>query len=188
MTRGTVLTPLAELEGFRSEHLACNLNLPDYVPADQIGLDVPRLEKWAQLGGLARVQIGAEQSVQSQYQQEATGHDYDGSPTTGTEAVVSKANIVVVSTKNEENKCSSSEYWWANADITINSTELYDRVLAMGREGGASAGDPNIWGRLIDKAIRQGIASAAKQQLLDNVSKYSKLVFAVTAAATVLSS
>jgi len=46
------LVPLSKMNGYVDDRLAFGLTLPEYVPTDQIGLNVSRLQQLTRLGGL----------------------------------------------------------------------------------------------------------------------------------------
>lgn len=185
MRRGDELTPIAELDGYRSEHLAWDIHLPDYVPTEQIGLNVPRLELLARLGGLAHLRVSTYEGDRTQYQAEITGIGRDGSASAGMKSVKQKAALSKADIPNGSGPSLYSEYWWGDATISINAAEMDRKITDRAREGG-SLRDAQMWGKLIDSGLRKGVASASKQQLIERVSTESKVMFAVAEGSAVV--
>lgn len=173
---------LADLEGFRSDTLAWDVAVPDYVPAEQISVNVPLLGRIARLGGIGHLRVGSYDGDRTKTEAEVSSLAPDGSSTASMKAVSTKAQLVDsdVSNGSQRSRFPYSEYWWADAQIRVNSSELGDKMMETARNGG-SVRDPKPWARFLDKSLRQGISHSTREQLLGNVSGFSIMILGATA-------
>lgn len=181
MSTNTGVMSLAELDGYRSDGLSWNLAVPEYVPAGQVGVNVDLLGRVARLGGIGHVTIGAYAGDRSHYEPEASSIAPDGTGTaslkgTQVKAEAVRADIGVDGQANE----SDSEYWWSDAVIDVNTTELQGKISDRG-----DLRDARLWSRYLNADIKRGLSTVTQQQLLGNVSISSKLYAGMAAFLTV---
>jgi hypothetical protein len=161
------------MNGYVDDRLAFGLTLPEYVPTDQIGLNVSRLQQLTRLGGLGHFRVSSQAGDRTTYQAEITGMDASGSATAGMK--VAKQEAALSSAQVDADKASSeaidfSEYRWGAGHVIVNLTEMTDKIIGEG----ASLRNPRPWSKLLDKALRKGVSSAAEKQLMGDVSGWSK--------------
>ena len=68
--------PIPELLESGPENITWNLRLPDYVPAERIGVNVDRLQRCMRLGGLDSLIVNSYDGERTEYQDEITGVDH----------------------------------------------------------------------------------------------------------------
>ena len=164
------LTPLSELDGYSSEKLAWRVALPDYVPADWIGINIPKVEKLAHIAGLGHLRIvSAGDEGSTQYQASVVGGDAQGNAVAGKSSAINKAELLDTDVNRPDGISDALyEYSWGDGTISINSAELTDRIV-RGRIGDGSLRSGRAWSHQLDRAVRRGIRQTAKDQLISNV-------------------
>lgn len=162
-------TPLSELEGYDSGLISCRVTLPEYVPTGEIGLNVPRIERLAQIAGLDHLRIETKAGDTTAYQASVVGSDSQGNAYAGMSAVESKADIENASVHNPDGIHNLYySYFWGDGKITVNTSEISDRII-KGRIEGGSLRSSRAWSCQLDKAVRAGIRQSASDQLIGNV-------------------
>ncbi|MEI9914297.1 MAG: hypothetical protein WDN66_04990 [Candidatus Saccharibacteria bacterium] len=114
MSKNSEVLSLAELQGYRSDSLAWNLELPEYVPSDQIGVDVNLLRRVAYIGGIKHLRVGLYDGDRANTTQSVVGLSQDGTAVGGMSAVDAKADEVKTEVTDAGDHFDKpySEYWW----------------------------------------------------------------------------
>ncbi len=165
--RKTVM-PLSELAEFRGDNLAWALAVPEYVPQDEVLVNVGRLGRIARLGGTGHLRVQSEAGELTSYSTSVSSVDEGGSATASGSATILKSDLIDANSTVDDMTERSYEYQWADSTLTINTSELSDRIIKEDRFSG-KVRDPKEWSYYIDQALRKGLRQTAKQNLVDNV-------------------
>lgn len=167
--------PLSELELYSDPKLTWNVNLPEYIPKEEIGINVNKIKLLSHLAGLAHLRIDSRSGEESTEMVSPTSINRHGAATGSLTTTVTKARLTSSEVDNSKSKPRYSEYQWGNGRITINTTELQKRTLDLSkRENGPTLRQPDGWVKLLDKTLTGGISENANKQLLGNVTGLSK--------------
>lgn len=168
MSKGEYI-PASELGDFESERVIWRLNLPNYAPAENIGVNVGRLDRIARLAGFESLRIGTYAGDVTSVKPEIDGVGNDGSVTASMSTTVSKAETQKISVEPEGE--SIEEYTWTNGQVSLNMAEIDNRV----GEKGVNLRDPKQWAKEINAAMRQGINNVARNNIIERPTLRSKL-------------
>jgi hypothetical protein len=176
MSNSNNIMTVEELQGYRSENLAWDLTLPEYVPSDRIAVNIGLLGRVAHLGGIQHVRVGFFDGDRNNSQPDIVNVGEDGSATAGMRTVKTKSNAIRTGINNGDVSSSYSEYWWADVNLDVNAVDLGDKVVAHNDQEG-SMRDPKAWSHYLNKDLKKGLSTVTRNQLLDNVSGISKIIF-----------
>lgn len=140
--------PLSELQGER-----VNLALPEYVPQEQIGINVDRLDALARLGGFAAgVALTSFAGQTTEVQHTIVGHDGRGNAYAGASAVRR-----VHASEEEFGSSPFLIHGHPPLSIRINTPEVMQRIAnANGR-----LRDPGVWAHELNNAITGSVRRAS---------------------------
>jgi hypothetical protein len=177
------LMPVSELEGYSDGRFKWEVSLPEFVPTSSIGINVHRIERLAQVGGVGHVLVDMKDGDSTSYQGGVDSVGVDGSATASMRVAKHAASLsnaeVSPFTNNNSPLISYAEYKWGNGHITINATELGNRINDKD-----SLRSPEPWSRLLNKAILHGLTQASREQLLGDVPIFSKFTFGLAVGFT----
>ncbi|HSX32741.1 MAG TPA: hypothetical protein VLF91_00165 [Candidatus Saccharimonadales bacterium] len=165
-------TPITELPNV-------NLALPEYVPAEAIGLHEGRLDLLANLGGFASgVTITSYSGEITEYQPTILGVDSQGTALAGSKAVEKKANL----SEEDFEEGGTMRLLHSHPPLTIrvNMAEVTDRVQQRRNK----LREPGTWAPLLNQAIGHGLRSAAWDHYVRSPQYGELLTNAVSGAIT----
>ena len=163
-----IWVPVSDLADMESGELVWRVNLPPYVPADRMAVNVQRLGHLARLGGFASLRIGS-------YSGETTittpGIDsvaQDGSATATMSAAISKAETQQSSVDPTRAVYRGyDDYVWTRGQVLLNTSEIDNRV---GKKG-TNVRDAKTWSKELNAALGQGIRGAVSKNLIERPDK-----------------
>ena len=184
-------TPLSELPPE-----IYSLELPDYVPADKIGVNTQRLGRIAQWACVQPdIHLGMYSGKVTEYTAGVGNVGADGSATFGLHGLQRKEPLSAVEVRekgcshqqdqrlivaNKEAKTLSIYVYvdrflsHTNPGVTIrfNMPEMQDRLA----KASLPVREPQHWAKLLDKGLTKGICDAAKQHLIYSYASKSELL------------
>ncbi len=164
------LVPVGELPAAVSEeyNIAWQLNLPPNVEQGQIGLDLSRTQLLARIAGLGGVIVGEYWGEKSEISFSVSG--VDGLNQDGSATGVGRAHVTAAKTERsslqDDRTSHLKEYQWPIARLAINRNELGSRISDR-----VQAGMPaeTAWTNELDRSLRRGLHSAAKDKLIGDI-------------------
>lgn len=167
--------PISELSEYETERIHWSAELPDYAPAEAIGVNVERLGNLARLGGFNQLTITSGAGDITETMPSVSSVDEHGSATATMRATIKKAELTELHQEAPGTLDKRRyEYFWPNATMNLNLSEITDRLSSSKKPGALR--QPKAWTNQIDQAMRQGIRRAARENLLTNTSPAQKLL------------
>lgn len=171
MTKET-LVPIQEAVIY-SRHMHVNLNLPSWVPTDHIGIDIKRVERLLDLGGIEFLHVkgkGDEETTKTV--PTVIGSTESGSLFAGK---MGASEQVPDYTLHSSSDSSYGHFirntHWSTVDLQINTAQVNQSI----RHAGENLKDPKPWAKKLDKIIRHGILNAGTKHLLTGFSPFEKI-------------
>lgn len=137
--------------------------LPEYVPAERIGVDVDLIGKIARWGCFKpTVELTAYDGETTKYNVGIVGTNGDGSAMAARSALVSRAPLARCFIEDDDSKQSTPQHRVLPLTISSNIPEMRQRL------GGVHANlrHPKPWARQFDASIGYGLRHAARVHLL----------------------
>ncbi len=168
-------TPVSELAGHKTERIHWSAELPDYAPAEAIGVDIERLGKLARLGGCNQVTITSGGGDVTEMMPGVSSVDEHGSATATMSATIVKAELTQLQRGEAPDAFARRhyDYFWPNVTMKLNLSEITDRLSASKKPGALR--QPAAWADQINKAMKQGFRRVARENLLINAPLGYKL-------------
>lgn len=191
MIREAKFVPLDQLESFFDTALVIKINLPEYVPRDQIGINIMRIKFLSRMAGLRHLRIDTASGETSSEQFVPNSIDGQGNATASLTLSNARAPLFKTDLERDKSLISRiySEFSWSDERIIINSSELNKRTEdAARKENGPRLREPDEWANLLDKSITAGLSKVARENLLKNVSFMSKYWLGVTMFSSIFGS
>ena len=173
MSKEAKFIPLSELSDYSDAQLAWRVNLPEYAPKERIGINIDKIKLLSHIAGLDHLRVDSRSGEESTEMVSPNSVDAQGNATAS--STISRTHAQLVNTEVDKPRGTYSEYIWGDGLITINTSEFNKRALdAARKENGASLRDPEEWAKLLDKSLTTGITKNANEQLLHNITVFSK--------------
>jgi hypothetical protein len=185
----TELTPLSQLQDYSDDNLDWHVSLPEYVPLERIGVNVKRIKYLSHLAGLRHLSIGSASGEVTTEYMAPSSIDEQGSATAGATVAQTKPDLINSALGNDKSMPwkEDSAYFWGDAKLTLNSSELNKKCLdATRKDNGPGLRSPDTWTKLIDQSLRLGLRDSAKDQLLGNATRYDRFCINFVALGTLL--
>lgn len=166
----TGFVPVPETREFESEHFRWDVNFPEYVPEEQIGVNIGRIERLARLGGIEHTRISCKIGEITSHEVEIVGVQDDGTAIAGKSGKADKASLseTVVEGRKRDSSFGIGfpEYEWGDAQVKINTVEIANRIM----KNDWDLRHPTSWTHHLNKGIAKGLRAAGKEQLYDGLS------------------
>lgn len=167
--------PLSELPDIEQDFLDWQLKLPQYVATDEIGLRLRALGRTARWGGLKSVTVVEEAGPTTQAIPSIIGSDERGNALAGMSGAIKRESL-------SRTTVPQSNFWpelsWSDARIGINTNEIRQLINENLKKWPTGERSTQAWSHYLDLSIREGLASAGREQLVNNVHWYFKLLHA----------
>jgi len=160
------LTPIAELAQRNDPDISWRLNLPEYAPQAQIGINEPLIRRLAKLAGTGEFVIGTYGGEITTHLPSIDGLAPDGSATASGRATIQQAPLF------KTNGADSL----TPPIVGLNIDEMKDQ---LSRKKAGALRSPQAWSDILDTSLRQGINRALRET---NINPASSAAFAVTQA------
>ncbi len=183
MLREAKFVPLDKINFKSNPELEIKVNLPDYVPTNEIGLNVTRIKFLSRMAGLKYLKIDTASDETSSEQFNPTSIDGQGNATGNITVAHIKSPLFKTDLDRDKSLISRlyPEYSWSDGQITINSSELNKRTYdAARKENGPRLRDPDEWANLLNESITTGLTTSARLNLLKNPTIMSKIWLGLT--------
>ncbi len=176
--------PFSEMEAAETDPVIWRVNLPEYVPANEIGINLRRLGRLARLSGFESLRVA---SYDGEVTKLAPGIDsvgQDGSATASMPSAVSKAETSRQSIHGQtapELPLSIEDYTWTNGALLLNTSEIDGRV---GQKGNVR--DANVWAKELNAALTKGMRAMVAKNLIERPSMFHKITAPLPLAASLI--
>jgi hypothetical protein len=171
-SRESSYIPVPELGDLEESRLIWRVNLPDYAPAENILVNVDRINKLAWLGGMESLRVSSYDGNTTQVSAEIGGIDNNGTATAVMKGAVAKAKTFEVD--NAAQSASLQRYGWSKNRVNLNIPEIDERVARS-----TNLRDPNEWSKQLNKALKPAIRESSWQSLIQQSSSKMTIPLAV---------
>jgi len=173
MSKNTAYIPASDLTDLEHPRIVWRLALPDYAPAENILVNVDRLNKLAYLGGMESLRIAAYDGDATQVSPEVNSVDQQGAATATMKGSVSKAKTYKADASTFENDsvAVAYDYQWAKGTVALNVPGIDEAVARK-----SHLRDPKQWSRQLDKALRAGVRESSWESLISKSTNKSQLI------------
>jgi hypothetical protein len=153
-----------------------HLELPQNIDRERIMVNLGTVARIMRLGGLSAVDVRGYQGDVTQYSHGVAKRNADGSANASATFTVQKAETHVTdvgASRDPRNR----ELHTTNAEISVNATELYDRVRAADQAANYTLDWHELYAKELNRILRTSIPGCIKEHLITNVDAYYKLMF-----------
>lgn len=169
--------PLSSLPECEIPRINWQLELPDYAPSNEVGINTRALSRFAKLGGYDSLTIRAEDMGTTKTVPGLDGMNGDGSATSSAGgSVYHPDNVKALAKDGREPGCNDSydAYHWRTGVLTVNSQVILDR-LSRNRDDALRSGA--AWSKELDKALKSGLTASARESLIAKSTPNGLLLF-----------
>jgi hypothetical protein len=159
-------TPLSQLSEIDNPRVDWRLKLPDYVPADEVGVNLRAVSRGARLAGYGHLVIRGEDMGVTKTTPGVDGINSDGSASlSGSGTLTTPETVKSSALTGKELGCEDTmdAYHWRTGGISINTEAMADKLSRM-KNG--SLRSKVAWSKELNGAIRRGMNEAAVEGLI----------------------
>jgi hypothetical protein len=150
--------PASELADAQTDRTRWHLELPEYAPADRIGVNVNIIDRIARLGGLGQLAIATFDGDVTRMHLETDQVGNDGSATAASKLTVNKADL-----SDSELKYTSASGADSVGEIRVNMSEIYDTLSSQKSDALRSS---KAWAKILDRSLSLGTQNAVRKNLI----------------------
>lgn len=161
-------TPLPDA---RTDRVTFNIPLPSYVPVEQLGVNLLRIEKMMDWGGIERLTVTGKSGETSVSVPVAVGMNKDGSLTAGKSSSLIKVEPykVVGSHDLPDSRYRNSQ--WNSCLIILNLSEIVQRINLANK----SVRSLPPWADHLDEHVRKAIRRTGTTHMLTGLTRSQKI-------------
>jgi hypothetical protein len=171
MSTSEKFVPLSEAASYELPHTEWRLDLPDYAPADAIGVNLHAINRFARLCGYQRLTVVGDDLGVSEAKPQIDGIDPNGTATSSGRVVATKAPLTEISeTDQPPNKNSLLDGFydrhWSVGRMAINAEGI---ASTLSQQPGGQLRSNRAWSKQLNTALSQGYRKAAVKNLVTDV-------------------
>lgn len=166
-------TPLSEIENVETQYVNWGVELPEYVPVDQIGVDVSRLDRMAKIGGFRILNIVGYVGDTTEFVPDVNGTSKSGESTAVMRGTMRKADLFKTDIGLDIGK-RDTDFDHTVASVSLNVGEITDTLTKSGVAGALRS--PSAWSDIMNDATVQGVRGATRENLFSNTDTYDKVM------------
>lgn len=161
---------LSEIEQRETPKLQLDLNLPEYVDKDQIGVNLKGIDQMCRMGGIRTLYVSGRSGETSSYTPTMVGRTSEGAGMAGKTGIQKKARKYSAHEAGQ-NKSVFSEGRWIDAEVVINLSEMSNKLSDE-----KQLRSPGAWAKEINPALKKGIVDAGQAHLIYGASGLEKFM------------
>lgn len=180
------VVPLSRLNNLETEGYAFHIQLPDYAPSEELGLDIGRLNRIKRWTGFGHLILNTYAGDTTEATPVVASLAPDGSATAGSKFSTEEADLY----DTDMTKCTWAhnqfpEYCRPSGLVKLNTNEILQRLSTDTKTPGALR-DPQAWADQLNSSLTDGVLSLAKQNLYLRHSIADKIMSFYFAAASAI--
>jgi len=172
MSKESAYISASELGEIEHPRIVWRVALPDYAPAENILVNVDRLNRLAWLGGMESLRVSSYSGDTTQVSAEAGDINEQGAATAIMKGSVTKAKTYKTAVDNSSEGFLTSGLAWTKGKVQLNITEIDEKVLRK-----SNLRDPKEWSRQLDKALRPAVRESSWHSLTGKASNITLTPF-----------
>ena len=162
--------PLSKIEEEEMPNLKFDLNLPEYVDKDRIGINLKGIYQMCRVGGIRTLYVAGQSGETSSYTPTIVGRSEDGTGYAGKTGIAKKVPTYSSSYEKATGNL-PFQAKWIDAQVQLNLTEMSDRIQVVR--------STREWSGELNEALRNGISENGQSHLLFGPDSIDKLRFGV---------
>jgi len=155
--------------------------LPEYVKAEKIGIDVERITRLCDLGGIERLFLAGKNDGETSKVEVGIGKLSANGEATATAATKTTIEPTHKSYSLVNGDPGPHSFCWTDALITMNTKEINQRIIED-RRWTRGVRDINAWSNYIDNCLRGGISEVGTRHLTVGLSNANWLNLGIQVA------